>query len=268
MKKILIICVNYNSYDALHVFLESIDCAAKEVTQSMEIHVAIADNSSDIQEIEESVYPDIHIERYITKQNLGYLGGARFALSKISKTDYNGYDYIAISNVDVTLDPSFFVQLETINLSNVGWIAPSIISLKENKDRNPKILTRPSKSHLQIARLIYLTPLVYHLYVRLFYKNRPTPKFTEREIYAGHGSFMLFSKQADIRTFIDQFEPFLFCEEHFFAEELRKRSLTIEYHPELVVYDTDHVSTSTIPSYTYCKYNKEAISFIIKKYFV
>ena len=62
MKKILLICVNYNSYDALHSFLESIDCAAKEVTQSMEIHVAVADNSSDIQEIEESVYPDIHIE--------------------------------------------------------------------------------------------------------------------------------------------------------------------------------------------------------------
>lgn len=268
MKKILIICVNYNSYDALQSFLESVDCAAKLVTHSMEIHVAIADNSSDIQEIEESVYPDIHIERYITKQNLGYLGGARYALSKISKADYTRYDYIAISNVDVTIDPAFFSQLETINTMNVGWIAPSIISLKENKDRNPKILARPSKSHLQIARLIYLTPLVYHLYVRLFYKNRPTPKFTEREIYAGHGSFMLFSKQADIRTFIDQFEPFLFCEEHFFAEELRKRSLKIVYHPELVVYDTDHVSTSTIPSYTYCKYNKEAISFIIKKYFV
>ena len=153
MKKILIICVNYNSYDALHVFLESIDCAAKKVTQSMEIHVAIADNSSDIQEIEESVYPDIHIGKYVTKQNLGYLGGARFTLNKISETDYNGYDYIAISNVDVTLDPSFFAQLETINLSNVGWIAPSIISHKENKDRNPKILTRPSKRHLQLTRL-------------------------------------------------------------------------------------------------------------------
>lgn len=94
-----------------------------EVTHSFGIHVVIVDNSYDIQEIEVSVYPNIHIEDYVTNQNLGYLGGARFALNKISKDDYNGYDYIAISNEFHNFEDSKSVPLSHPTLTYIGTIA-------------------------------------------------------------------------------------------------------------------------------------------------
>ena len=45
MKKIIIVCVNYNSYKELSLYLESINNAMNNVTDSI-VHVAIADNSS------------------------------------------------------------------------------------------------------------------------------------------------------------------------------------------------------------------------------
>ena len=267
MKKILLICVNYNSYDALQSFLKSVNCAAEQAKGQLQVDVAVADNSSEVQEVHTTNYKNICVTPYVTKKNLGYLGGVKYVFEHIADQIYQQYQYVAVSNVDLTIDESFFTHLAAIDTNNIGWIAPSILSEKEHKDRNPKILNRPSKRHMQIAKLIYIHPLVYSLYVRLFYRNRPEPKNTNKLIYAGHGSFMLFCKPQIIKEFIFNFKPFLFCEEHFFAEELRARSLKVEYHPELIVHDEDHVSTSTIPSRQYCQYNREAIQFILNTYF-
>lgn len=269
MKKILIICVNYNSYDALLIYLQSIDRAAKQVFQAMEIDVCIADNSSAIQAIDTTPYRFIKIQNYVTHSNLGYLGGAKYVLHQLlaERIDQE-YDYLAISNVDLEMDASFFHQLGKIDSTHIGWIAPSIYSEKEHKDRNPKILCRPSKRHLQLAKLIYLHPMLYKLYVQWVYKKRKqtTPSPAGTDIYAGHGAFMLFSHPQWILECIDKFSPFLFCEEHFFAEEARKRALRVVYYLSLKLYDVDHVSTSTIDKWQYCQYNRQAIQFIIKNY--
>ncbi|MBR1426681.1 MAG: hypothetical protein IJ581_04425 [Paludibacteraceae bacterium] len=267
MKKILFIGVNYNSYDALQLFVDSVNRAALKAVGIMQVDIMIADNSAELQDIDNTSFQNIHVRQYVTAENLGYLGGAKYILKQLTQTVLEQYDYMAISNVDITIDESFFTNLAKFDTNNIGWIAPSILSQKEGKDRNPKILNRPSKRHMQIAKMIYIHPLVYKLYVRLFYRNRPAPKITTDQIYAGHGSFMLFTQPKVIQEFIHNFKPFLFCEEHFFAEELRKRSLSVEYHPELIIHDKDHISTSAMPSRFYCRYNREAIQFIINTYF-
>ena len=246
MKKFLLMCVNFKSDEALKNFLESVHRAAEQVKGKLQVDIKVADNSED---------------------NVGYLGGARRELMRMDNNTLDSYDYLAISNVDLIMDDSFFKKLLDIPTESIGWIAPSIISAAENKDRNPKILHRQSKRHMQIARLLYIHPLVYRLYVSLVYSRRKAATHHERQtIYAGHGAFMLFTCPKVIRTCIKKFTPFLFCEEHFFAEELRAQNLKVLYTPELVIYDNDHISTSTLPSRKYCQYNREAIQFIISNY--
>lgn len=246
MKKFLLICVNYKSDEALQLFLESVHRAAKNVKGLMQVDVKVADNSED---------------------NVGYLGGARRELVQIEEKTLELYDYLAISNVDLEMDDSFFKNLLDVPTQSAGWIAPSIISRSEHKDRNPKILHRQSKRHLQIARLIYIHPLIYRMYLALVYNRRNTQtQYDQQFIYAGHGSFMLFTCPMVIRRCINKFTPFLFCEEHFFAEEMRTQNLKVLYTPKLIIYDSDHISTSSMPSKQYCQYNREAIQFIINHY--
>ena len=246
MKKFLLICVNYKSDEALRLFLESVHRAAECVKDLIQVDVKVADNSKD---------------------NVGYLGGARRELLQIDTKILDTYDYLAISNVDLEMDESFFKNLLDVPTQSVGWIAPSILSRLEQKDRNPKILHRQSKRHMQIAKLIYIHPLIYRMYISLVYNRRKSQtRYDQQFSYAGHGSFMLFTCPSVIRKCISKFTPFLFCEEHFFAEELRAQDLKVIYTPKLVIYDSDHISTSAMPSKQYCRYNREAIQFIIKNY--
>ncbi len=61
------------------------------------------------------------------------------------KVQISEFDFVILSNVDLTLEKNFFNNLLKLSVEkSIGWIAPRILSEKENRDRNPKILTRPS----------------------------------------------------------------------------------------------------------------------------
>lgn len=253
----------------LEKFLISVDQAAGNAISTVSAVVAVADNSTDIRSISTDQYHYIKVQTYVTHANLGYLGGARFALGQINEKEYNNYNMVAICNVDLQIDDYFFERLAETKTDNIGWIVPSILSDAENKDRNPKILLRPSKRHMQLVKMIYLSPFVYALYVKLVYskKGKTTTNSSATDIYAGHGSFLLFTAPKLIKACINKFEPFLFCEEHFFAEEMLHNNLKVVYQPQLIIHDSDHTSTSKLPQRSYCKYNRDAIQFIINTYF-
>ena len=60
---------------------------------------------------------------------------------------------------------------------------------------------------------------------------------------------------------------FLFGEEIYLAEHLRKRGLKTYYDPNLKVYDSDHVSTGKMKSKAYYQYNYKSIDMLLKEYF-
>lgn len=263
--RVLIVPVNYNSYKELNSYLYSVDFAAGK-SKKTELDVIVADNST----VPESCnFPCKHIKTlcFVQLNNLGYLGGAQAILNSLSNLDE--YDYVAISNVDIALDENFFLELEHTSLNDdVAWVATKIDSLDENRDRNPKVLHRYSKNKLDLLCLMYKFPILFYLYTMTAYKRKKlSPSYPQMEIYAGHGSFMMFTNSFFKRHPKINYPVFLFGEELYFAEEIRKLDMKVLYVPALRVIDNEHVSTSTLKKNTYFRYNQESIKYILDNYY-
>jgi len=266
MKKILIVCVNYDSYDHLTKYLNSIDNAKKKCSECI-LDIYIADNSSKKQELNIDKYQSINIKIY-PFENLGYLGGA----SAIINNEIENiliYDFVIISNVDLLVEDNIFIKMLNFTADNdVAWIAPQIYSEKEKRDRNPKILTRFSKNKLHIIKIFYKFPFLLFAYKKTIYKRkRKQITNIQSQIYAGHGSFVLLTK-----AFFQQYKKidypiFLFGEEIFFAELIKNVNLKVIYWPEIKIFDFDHVSTNKMNTKLYSRENYKAVKYLLKTFY-
>ena len=252
INSILIACVNYNTYDKLNVYIDSIGAAKKQYFKDLKITMLIADNSDCPDEGLIDKKDNIEIIFINNHGNKGYLGGVKEAI-EVSGISFDCFDYFIISNVDVTISKLFFPKLLETNIdTSIGCIAPAIISEKENRDRNPKICVRPTKKKMKLIALMYKYPIFHYLYTKTIYlrKKRIHRCFYSSIIYAGHGSFMIFTRNF-LNDIILDFPCFLFGEEIFFAEILKKNKLKTIYEPRIIVYDFDHVSTSKMKKKKY-----------------
>lgn len=265
MKRIAIFCVNYNSYKELYHYLDSICVAAKEAEDAMKVDCFVADNTD--QQPQDISYEthQIQIQVFPFHQNHGYFG----AIGKMmQQVDTTVYDYCIISNVDLILDKDMLVMLaEYPHEDTIGWIAPQIWSQKENRDRNPKILSRYPLSKLKKLQTLFKYPLLYALYTRTLYRRKKFQSHSAGEIYAGHGSFIILTQKFMEKCGPVDYPIFLFCEEIYLAEMCRQHQLTVEYLPTLKVNDMEHASTGHMPSRPYCRQNYDAISYIISRFY-
>lgn len=263
--KLLIVAVNYNSYEQLQVFLESVRASVRFCKESIDVEVAIADNSTNKKEIK-CIDSDIIRIGVFTLENLGYFGGAQHIINNIENREQ--YDYIAISNVDLKLNEDFFEKLYHYKCSDdIGWVAPSVFSLQENRDK--KTLSRPSKTKFRLLCLIFKYPILCKLYRQLFYSRTRLSADLEgsRIVYSGHGAFFLLTKEFFRRIHKLEFKPFLFCEENYVAELLRENSLKCMYEPSLKIWDEEHVSTGKMNFKRRCMYNYEAHKYIYDRFY-
>lgn len=263
--KVLIACVNFNSYRDLDRYIKSIVVAIKRL-DSIKIDVVVADNSTVRKFIDGKESHNISIKQ-VPLDNIGYLPAA----SKVIKQSLNSkqYDYIIISNVDVELDYHFFENLESLQDDNtIGWIAPRIWTEEEGRDKNPKVINRYSKSKLEKIRLLYKFPILDYIYTNTLYlKKKVRPQYSEMDIYAGHGSFMILTKYFFEYYKEINYPIFLFGEELFLAELNRKVGLRVRYIPDLKIIDNEHVSTSKMKKKSYYKYNLDSINYILDTFY-
>lgn len=267
--KTVIFCVNYNSYKELDGYLHTIEAAHKASGSGNSVVVIVADNTEHPENY--SYKGDLDVRIYPTNANLGYFGGITFAIEKFG-LQVSDFDFSIISNVDLLLPEDFFKKLYTERIDKgIGCIAPSIISNGEGVNRNPKVLTRYSAKELKILRLMFQFPVLWKTYNTLIHGKRrekvQNENTVEREIYAAHGSFMLFTKAVSDFLQNMRFPSFMFCEELFIAENLRNLGLKTLFMPQLVVNDIDHVSTSKMKSSFYFKCNYESLNMILKEYY-
>ena len=243
MKKILLICVTYHSDKELHAFVESVRRAAERVKRKMQVDIEVADNGQD---------------------NKGYLGGAL----PIYNAKAKGYDYVSISNVDLELAEDFFKQLLAVETERIGWIAPDIYTEKINKHENPHILLRPTKRNFIIWNIIYSSTLIYRLYHCLYILKSQNTKISPAcEIYAGHGSFMLFTK-AFANAYPElQFPGFMYGEEIYMAELVRAAGLQVQYMPTLHIANTGNVNTGLINQKQKSAWSKASLHAIYNQFF-
>lgn len=274
MENILLICVNYGSYDVMHQYLKSIDIATRSVTDMCKIEVAVVDNTPDN-------YQDVDLSSYVFSGrvfpfhiNYGYMGGAVKALEEMGETYTKGFDYVIISNVDLVLSDSFFKDLLQISQDNIGWVVPAIYRINyNNANENPFLLNKPSKLKYNLLMLLYKYPILNGLYTKYFstrkrvkYKNnRDTLDTFGGEIYAGLGSLFIFTRQFVKKNYPLTFPSFMYGEELFYGEMVRSMGLKTYYVPNIKAYDICGISTGKLTNSRLCKMNLDSMK-IIKTY--
>lgn len=264
-KSVLIVCVNYNSYTELTEYLSSVDRSAL-ACDNVKVDVIVADNSTEVKDVCISEFKNINIK--VQKlDNLGYLPGAQSVINKVE--NITKYDYVVVSNVDIQMRDDFFGNLYKLTHDeDVAWLAPKIYSSDEDRDMNPQVLSRYSKSKLSMLYYMYKYPILYYLYTMTAYKRKKLqPQHDEMDIYAGHGSLIMLT-----RSFFESYKTinypiFLFGEELFLAEEILKVGKKVRYVPSLVIHDKGHISTSKLKKKSFFKYNEESIKFILDNYY-
>ena len=273
MKKILIVCVNHNSYRELSNFLTSVDVAASNVKEICEIVVLVADNSTNIQCINSDKFVSIQCLTYVVK-NTGYINSAQEALLNYGEQLLKTFDFTIVSNVDICLAPDFFEQLISTPIQNVAWIAPRVHTPLSHAEENPYAIHRYSKRKLQLLRNMYAHPHIYmlhkkftHILIRLK-RNRQSSINGMRTIYAGHGSILIFTQAFVEHIFPFNFPFFLYGEELYFAELARSAKMETIFNPQLYVNNCSaHISTSKLNFAQICKYGHQAISYILNTYY-
>ena len=273
MKKILIVCVNHNSYRELSNFLTSVDVAASNVKEICEIVVLVADNSTNIQCINSDKFVSIQCLTYVVK-NTGYINSAQEALLNYGEQLLKTFDFTIVSNVDICLAPDFFEQLISTPIQNVAWIAPRVHTPLSHAEENPYAIHRYSKRKLQLLRNMYAHPHIYmlhkkftHILIRLK-RNRQSSINGMRTIYAGHGSILIFTQAFVEHIFPFNFPFFLYGEELYFAELARSAKMETIFNPQVYVNNCSaHISTSKLNFAQICKYGHQAISYILNTYY-
>ena len=270
MKRIAIFCVNYNSYEELSGYLDSLAVAVEEASKArkeVNLDVFVADNT---ERNPQSFAPNINSPSityclFPYHQNLGYFG----AIGKMMKeVDVCPYDYVLVSNVDLTVAEDFFIKLAVYPCEETtGWIAPQIHSCYEKRDKNPGLVKRYSLRKLKMLKALYCFPKLKRLYTQTFYRLKKYQCHPAGQIYAGHGSMLILTQNYFRLCGKIDYPIFLFCEELYLAEQCLKAGLKVEYVPIVKVEDAEHVSTSRMDYRFYCRCNYEAISYIIKRFY-
>lgn len=243
MKKYLLICVTYHSNEELRIFTESVLRASERVKGKMQVDIEVADNGNN---------------------NRGYLGGAL----PIYDAKAQGYDFVSISNVDLELAPDFFEQLLCLDISGIGWLAPDIFTNSIQRHENPHMLVRPTKRNFLIWNIIYSYEWIYALYFRLFLlKNGKRKTYSSCDIYAGHGAFMLFTKDFVEHYSQLQFPGFMYGEEIWFAELVRAAGLKTKYDTTLHIDNKGSISTGLICQKQKSAWSKASLRAIYNQFF-
>lgn len=267
MKHLAIFCVAYHTYDELQRFLQSVDVAAG-LAQDLKVSVFVADNSEkNFQEISFQA-EHLQLRVFAYHENLGYFGAAQRMMREVGVV---GYDYVAVSNVDLTMRSDALVALSELKLQgNEGWLAVRLWSHLQQRDTNPSVMHRYSYRKLRAMRLMFKYPIVQYVYLNTLHRRKRLQRGRSekpRQIYAGHGSFFLLTSAYFERCGMLDYPMFLYCEELYVAEECRLNGLTVQYLPQIALDDYEHVSTGRMKRSFYYKCNYEALNYILSKYY-
>lgn len=271
MFNVLICCVNYNSYESLRMYLDSLR-ESLEVVKDMDVNieVRVADNSST--KIDFEYYDSRQMKvSLVPLNNLGYFNGA-FAVLNLIK-DKSDYNYVIVSNVDITVDKLFFEQLMSYKPSDkTFWITPFVEDRRYASNIAVEQMYRPSKRKVRIRKFIYNHPLLYTL-INIFHgkrirKRQPDNSLCkEMEIYSGTGCIFIFTPYF-FRAFPEIHYPgFLYGEEVYISECIIKIGGKNMYVPGIKCYNAGAVSTGKLIRKEKCKYQYQMTKYTFDNFY-
>jgi len=271
--KIIFFVINYKADNHVLKLIESVLNANKEGDFDITIHVI--DNSIKSKQEEEEFRKSLQVNGvslHSSAENLGYFGCIPIAQRLIENETF---DCVIYCNPDLYLDGSFFKELKA-SMQFKGIISPSIISVSEGFDQNPKYLSKLSRAKMIRLKLIYSNLLTYFLFFSLarvkellfVVKKRSThssDKFS-RIIYAPHGAMFIFTEVSFFKC-LKPYPCFLFGEEIYIAEEAEKAGVKVYYTPNIKVYDSRHASISSLGNNFRRKLYYQSVLYLLKNYY-
>jgi GT2 family glycosyltransferase len=276
---VVILGVIYNSYPETIRFIESIEhCFDKEVK------LILVDNS-------ETTPDPFFIEKiqnrnFITylkeEKNSGYFHGAKSGLTNYLGNNPVIPQWVIVCNIDITFNtPLLSEKLVTYeNIPDLGVIAPAILSSQWKTDYNPFRKSRIPLKKLIFYRIIYSNFLLHNGYqvihyvkriLKLIFLKKPTNKKSDvnqvGNIYAPHGSCIIFNKNYFDRGGTLDHISFLFGEEIFVGETVKKLGLNVMYFPDIIVRHYEHSSIGNFISRKINRFYRQSIVNIIDNYY-
>jgi len=269
MLSILYVIVNYNSEKDTLRYLQSIQ--KNQSSTPIDLDIILVDNSTTkSKKIRDALS---HIDLNITlldSDNVGYFGAFKVALELMGYQKVSAYHHVIISNVDLEISQDFFSKFKELQVDiDIGVIAPSIVSEHRHNDLNPKIITKPKKIKILRNYIVFKYPFLFNFYAKLSDKKikHQSIKNNLQTIYAPHGSFIIFNQVFFKQGGTIDYPIFLFGEEIYVAESMKKMNLKVQYTPALKVYDFDHGSTSQENRSFISGEHRKALKYILKNYY-
>lgn len=273
-RNIIIVIVNYFSSREVIEYIEAIQ-------DDDDISVVIVNNGDkedDVALLKKMILNKGNIIYLESGDNLGYMGGAKYAYEKLKPFDEGGkVNWFILSNADIRINPRNLQDgLNCVDRkigSPIMLVAPKIISSLTGKNQNPYLVNRPSRlKYFMLSYVFSIYPLaVLHRLMgalkNKITKNASRDKLSSQEsIYSGHGSFMIFNRKYFERGGCLNNKSFLFCEENYVAERVRRLKGLVFYQPSIVVTHKEHITTGLIPSIVMTRYMARAHSLCAKEY--
>jgi len=274
---VLLICVNFRKPAETQRFVAT----ALEQTLNSSLRLVVVENSpsSDEGGVPESARNNPQVKALATGKNLGYFGGAAAALADHLKS-HSMPEWVVVSNPDVYFsDREVLHRLCDSHLGNEpAVIAPSIRTVNTSVEQNPYMRVRPSRFRMHLYRWLfssYPVDVVYeslswvkHRALELVSKKRPTEVASSPEkIYAPHGSFIALHRTYFERGGSLEYGAFLFGEEIFIAETVRRLGLTVLYEPSVTIEHTERSTAAGLWNRDASRYRKQASRYLVQKFF-
>lgn len=236
--------------------------------------------------VDNSYYENTSLEKELEKidnviylipgENLGYFNGANFALEYLNTNKYL-FKWLMISNVDLELKTSdVLAQLKKYEHTNVGVIAPAIISTSSGIDKNPYRVKPYSKEHIYLKKILYsnfLFSSIYEILAKIkcnlkHHKIRMQSTMnSDKEIYLPYGACFIFSRRYFEGGGKIKMKTFLYGEEIFVAEWCRRLGLSVFYVPAIIIKNHEHASTSLLKEQQKRKMNYAVAKYILDEFF-
>jgi GT2 family glycosyltransferase len=207
--------------------------------------------------------------------NRGYFGGAKWALNQYLAR-HPLPDWVIVCNNDIILDDRDFLRmLLERDPRNEGVLAPAVISSLTGHDSNPMITTKPGRIRLMRYRFLLSTYSIARLTQRIAPLARKlrysipggrSGRCDRRQIYAPHGSLIIFSRRYfETGGTIDD-GSFLFAEEFSVAETCRRLDLPVVHDPSLRVRHNDSQTTGRRLTRDMYQFQKQGLQYAIRTY--
>jgi GT2 family glycosyltransferase len=267
-RTIVFVANHYANEAEVRTFVQH--CAALELPAGWALEILVCDNSDSW--TGDSPHPCATILRQ--GKNLGYYGGCAHALAHW-RTMHGGAipAWVGAVNTDLELDPMFFRTIVENVPTQYAVVAPAV-QLPDGTHQNPYMHDRPSMARMAWMRMVFRTESTawaWTLGHDLMRRVRPHSKKdgirTRRQIYAPHGSIVMFRREFFSKGGKLEFGGFMYGEELHVAEQARQLGLSVLYEPMASVLHNAHSCVGKVPSKLNRKWRTDSSEFLWSAYF-